>query len=486
MPVNPTSLHTLPSEPLQTILTQLTFKEQDALVRVSKHLNEQVGVARCSRMAQIAGRLGRFTQTHLPTSLELHAEGIARPNLHAIMKVLAPDFQLGPNTSSTHPQHHMLAKFAEFEKIAAAGWHFETPVNSAAYLGQKHAGRAHGFGVTKQSQDLFDAGREKNSYHGMHQHGRISGYGIKIKQFQNVVGIIPFKSVEEGHFLNNQLHGPGIRVNQITGARDEGAFQNNVLIQGHTEHFISHDALASGPVVNRQLHGQVNVRYTDGQQFTGVFVNGEQRGRGTMIRLNQVVTEGEFQNFRLEGQGSVIHDNWRNEGEFRNHQLHGQGRIFLQNRLVFSGNFEEGMAQGKGEIWLNEQVLFKGHFQHDFVEGEGEIVWPNEAGALQIRGDFRSNKSCLPKTANGFSTVDFTPEQLTGQIVIRTQDKTIYEGEAAMFQMPDHERFSQVLQSRLYALFNDQNGHAKALMKHTNGEFYLLDAITFFQLTPRT
>lgn len=486
MPPNPTSLHTLPSEPLQTILTQLTFKEQDALVRVSKHLNEQVGVARCSRMAEIAGRLGRFTQTHLPTSLELHAEGIARPNLHAIMKVLAPNFQLGPNTSSTHPQHHMLAKFAAFQKIAAEGWHLSTPINGSAYLGQKHAGRAHGFGVTKQSQDLFDAGSEKNSYHGMHQHGRISGYGIKIKQFQNLLGVIPFKSVEEGHFLNNQLHGPGIRVNEVTGARDEGEFQNNVLIQGMTDRFISQDALASGAVVNRQLHGEVNVRFTDGQQFTGVFVNGEQRGPGNMSRLNQVIAQGEFVDFKLNGRGSVFHGEWRNEGEFMNHQLHGQGRIFQQNRLVFSGNFEEGMAQGKGEIWLNEQVLFKGHFQHDFVEGEGEIVWPNEAGALQIRGNFLSNKPCLPKTQNGFSSIEPALNEWTGQIVIRAQDKTIYQGRAAMFQMPDHERFSRVLQSRLYALFNDQNGHAKALMKHTNGDFYLLDAVTFSQLTPRT
>lgn len=123
----------------------------------------------------------------------------------------------------------------------------------------------------------------------------------------------------------------------------------------------------------------------NGTIYEGMFEQGVLNGNGKIIKIkeskkgiNKIVYTGNINNFKKEGYGSEICDEYIYEGNFQNNRKKGKGKIqFLISGDSYEGEFDNDKITGYGHyIWSN------GHeYIGDFIEGEmhgkGKYIWPD-------------------------------------------------------------------------------------------------------------
>ena len=115
--------------------------------------------------------------------------------------------------------------------------------------------------------------------------------------------------------------------------------------------------------------------------YEGIFKNNKLVSKAKIIKCNdknkKIQYFGEVLDFKKNGKGEEICDEYKYKGDFLEDVKHGYGRLFLQNGDLYDGEFKKGEITGKGlYIWSNKQQ-YKGDFVNGIKHGKGKYKWPD-------------------------------------------------------------------------------------------------------------
>ena len=137
-----------------------------------------------------------------------------------------------------------------------------------------------------------------------------------------------------------------------------------------------------GNFIKGQLIGLGRYIDEEGTCYEGIFQNNKLVSKAKIIKYNEnnIKTEylGEVSDFKKNGKGEEICDEYKYKGDFVGDLRHGYGRLeFLQNGDLYDGEFNKGEITGKGlYIWSNKQQ-YKGDFVNGIKHGKGKYKWPD-------------------------------------------------------------------------------------------------------------
>ena len=144
-------------------------------------------------------------------------------------------------------------------------------------------------------------------------------------------------------------------------------------------------------------------KYIDenGNYYEGLFYNGELNGNGKIIKIKEndksknskkkkVTYIGNINNFKKEGFGKEICDEYIYEGNFHNDMKNGRGKItFINTGDYYEGEFTNDKITGYGKyIWSNKHQYI-GDFIEGEMDGKGKYIWPDGS---EYEGEYVNNK----------------------------------------------------------------------------------------------
>ena len=151
------------------------------------------------------------------------------------------------------------------------------------------------------------------------------------------------------------------------------------------------------------IDGKLNKygKYTDqnGTIFEGEFQNGILNGKGKIIQLkqnknksrsrdilNQITYNGDIKNFKKEGFGEEICQDYVYEGQFHKDKKHGKGKIkYIQSGDKYEGDFYDGIINGYGKYEWANKCVYIGNFLNGEMDGKGLFKWPDGS---EYEGDY--------------------------------------------------------------------------------------------------
>jgi len=106
-------------------------------------------------------------------------------------------------------------------------------------------------------------------------------------------------------------------------------------------------------------------------RYEGDWVNGNERGQGTIVWPNGDHYEGAWRDGKQHGHGTGI---WANgahyEGDWRDGKRHGHGTMIWPNTLRYEGDWANGSATGHGIFIMANGDRHEG----DFIDGNGSTT----------------------------------------------------------------------------------------------------------------
>lgn len=136
-------------------------------------------------------------------------------------------------------------------------------------------------------------------------------------------------------------------------------------------------------------HGKGTMKFADGVEYTGNWVDGKRHGAGVQRWIKAapgglVRYEGEFKENMLDGRGTLTFENGTvYDGEFRNGLRHGQGRQTFADGGVYEGSWDANKRSGFGTLKFpsstnpNATVRYVGNFSNDAPGGRGAMEFQN-------------------------------------------------------------------------------------------------------------
>lgn len=124
-------------------------------------------------------------------------------------------------------------------------------------------------------------------------------------------------------------------------------------------------------------NGKGTMLYTNGDRYTGDFLNGKKHGEGELVYNSGACFRGEWLNDQACGRGVFHHANGSSyEGEWLLSKRHGFG-IFRckQTGLVYEGEYAEGRRHGAGTIRFPDGGRMTGAFERGRLVGTVEYAF---------------------------------------------------------------------------------------------------------------
>lgn len=158
-----------------------------------------------------------------------------------------------------------------------------------------------------------------------------------------------------------------------------------------------------------QKHGKGTMRWSNGDIYTGDFLNDVRHGHGTLSFY------GTRQN----------HDGGEYVGDWEHNQMHGNGTRRYPNGDVYTGAYNRGQRQGEGRFYYANGDLYHGDFAQNHLHGKGRYYY---ASGTRFEGSFyHSKRSGVGKTQRKDGTLEvfqYLSDQRVGQGVRWSQDRT--------------------------------------------------------------
>ena len=158
---------------------------------------------------------------------------------------------------------------------------------------------------------------------------------------------------------------------------------------------------------NGRFNGRGNLKYKNGNSFTGFFKDGAKHGYGSLISVN----------------GYEYHGNWINGKQT------GEGQVHYKNGDIYTGSFLDGLRNGFGELFTSTNGRnYKGCWKRNNLIGEvkvtsnywifeGEIDHPNLIANGKIVYNDKSSYvgSLIDFQRHGFGILkNFVGEEIKG------------------------------------------------------------------------
>jgi len=106
--------------------------------------------------------------------------------------------------------------------------------------------------------------------------------------------------------------------------------------------------------------------------YEGNWINDYQQGEGKQFLDNNLIYIGEFFEGIRTGRGKIIstdENNYRYEGNFLNGEKHGYGEEILHD-TKYMGDFFEGKRHGIGKYVIQNGIYYEGQFVDDKINGK--------------------------------------------------------------------------------------------------------------------
>jgi hypothetical protein len=142
-----------------------------------------------------------------------------------------------------------------------------------------------------------------------------------------------------GPVVNGKAHGRGTLTVTVRAWGEYGERKGQALAD-----------MADG-----RLHGQVDMKWTDGSTFVGHYKNGVRHGRGRHVRGDGMSFEGEWIENWMTGRVVITHpDGTVYDGDIddspKGRRLDGKGTIRYPNGSVYEGEVTGGQPSGAGVL----------------------------------------------------------------------------------------------------------------------------------------
>ena len=146
----------------------------------------------------------------------------------------------------------------------------------------------------------------------------------------------------------------------------------------------------------------------------------DQQSRGKSIFINGDIYEGQFQDMKPHGKGTMRHKNGDiYSGNFIRGKFHGNGEIIYKNNDKYIGEFANGVYQGTGRFEYADGGKYLGKFAKNKKHGTGLYI--NPKGEVILDGMWRNDKCIQTKRTSStpsisksfFVIINNTPFALT-------------------------------------------------------------------------
>ena len=298
------------------------------------------------------------------------------------------------------------------DNTSLTGWS-----NGTSYIGKYKKGKRSGFGkwiwadggiyIGDFKNDEFDGfGRlyynSGVSYEGNFENGKFNGLG---KMYFND------GEIYEGEYKNDLRHGKGKYTKQngfyATGTFERGnnknvKFYNNQNIEitqdvyngkienGFTKIVYNEKSFFAGELKNWQCSGKGYLRYDNGNQYEGDFLEDKLNGNGVYTYLDGAIYTGQFKNDVFEGKGKIVFaDGNTYVGDFSNNNFNGKGTYTYADKSILVGDFVDGKATGSGKLTWPNGDYYIGEFNNFQLNGKAKIYYAN--GTLHFDGSYQDN-----------------------------------------------------------------------------------------------
>jgi len=290
------------------------------------------------------------------------------------------------------------------------------------YKGEQHNGYAKGRGVLRKNNIVHDGKFEK----GYMIEGVVANtatnkviadgkFNINGDIIEGELYDYPAKLKYQGTFRNKKLHGPNGKVWILEDEgklciESKGTFVDGDIIEG-IFYMYSTKLKAEGTFRTGRLHGpngkisSINNDNTLTIRAEGNFVDGRLTGHGKVLENDGKLYEGNFENLKLNGQGSLSYtaangSKFILRGNFKNNMLNdNQGSITATapngSTYKYEGEIKNNMEHGQGKTWTNDILIFEGIYNNKMYSN-GKLYLLNSI----YEGDF-SKSNAEPPYLNG-------------------------------------------------------------------------------------
>lgn len=198
--------------------------------------------------------------------------------------------------------------------------------------------------------------------------------------------------------------------------------QTIITEQGHK--YSGELRIVQGKAGLRQ-EGRGSMIYTNGDVYTGEWLDNKRCGHGTIKYADGRVYEGEWDEDAMTGCGHLVYPtgdqyegcfakNQRNgvgvevtvttkekyTGHFKSDARDGKGVLELANGVVYEGTFAAGVMSGKGNMRFLNGDSYEGSFQNNVMHGKGTYIFAcgdrytgDYVQGVQVGGTILSNVS---------------------------------------------------------------------------------------------
>lgn len=181
----------------------------------------------------------------------------------------------------------------------------------------------------------------------------------------------------------NKFNGKGTFYS-AAGDKYEGEFSENYF-EGYGEYKWNNENqdFYQGEWKQDKRHG-LGYFYSDNKPFyIGEFKNDLFDGIGINFNTNEKFNyQGEFEKGFCKGTGIKAYyseengaiQNEKFEGIWDKFELNGKGDYYINDKLVYSGEFKEGQFEGIGKKSYKNGSAYLGQFKNGFENGQGRLI----------------------------------------------------------------------------------------------------------------
>jgi len=222
----------------------------------------------------------------------------------------------------------------------------------------------------------FSDDNDRKKYLGQFKNDEITGSGEMTYKSGNTY---------QGEFKNGLRHGQG----RLTYERNS-VYDNNGLARQYYE----------GNFIDDIISGTGHLVYITGEEYNGVFENGQFHGYGTLTfstndKYNQKSYAGNFNDGKYHGRGLLIWTTGESfDGAWRNNQRNGRG---IYN---YKQNDEYGRKSYDGS-WKNDQKLYHSPGKMMYNNDDYYVGTYNKYNQREDRGTYYFNKDSIYKKYDG-------------------------------------------------------------------------------------
>ena len=162
---------------------------------------------------------------------------------------------------------------------------------------------------------------------------------------------------------------------------------------------------------NKYLQKKLYIDLEYFKLISGIYIDGERNGKGKeyFLDTNKLIFEGEYLNGKRNGKGKeYINDMLVFEGEYLNGKRNGKGKEYYnENKLKFEGEYLDGkmwngkgydimgnlefeLKNGKGKEYINDILVFEGEYLNGKRNGKGKEY--NKHGKIEFEGEYLDGK----------------------------------------------------------------------------------------------